>query len=74
MMKKFIDELDCKVDDDIESICLKCGYKEFIPDFIYDEFSIYIEHEELNGRKVSTIYCNECGELKMVPINNLEEK
>ena len=45
----FMDFFDIEYEDnsDIESICLKCGEKESIPDFIYDECSEKVYHEEL---------------------------
>lgn len=43
-------DVEYQDNSDVESICLKCckcGRKEFIPDFIYNECSEKVYHEEL---------------------------
>ena len=66
----FMDFFDIEYEDnsDIESICLKCGEKESIPDFIYDECSKKVYHEELK-QQIYTLNCNHCNKLKVIPID-----
>ena len=60
-------------DKDIETTCLKCGFTEFAPSFIYDEFSRKKYHFKLK-KKVSTLYCNKCGEETAVPSSFIKNK
>jgi len=43
----------------IKTTCLKCGFTENVPDFIYDEMSRKKYHLKLK-RKVSTLACQKC--------------
>lgn len=52
--------------EDIESTCLKCGFTERIPDFIYDEMSRKKYHLKIR-KKVSTLFCNKCGKETTIP-------
>lgn len=56
---------------DIESTCLKCGFTERIPDFIYDEMSRKKYHLKIR-KKVSTLFCNKCGKEATIPFSWLK--
>ena len=43
----------------IETTCLKCGFTEKVPDFIYDEMSRKKYHLKIR-KKVSTLACQNC--------------
>lgn len=58
-------------DDYIDSICLNCGKKDSIPDFIYDECSRKKYHFKLN-KKVSTLDCGYCEKETVVPSSFLK--
>jgi len=69
---KIHDEINLfETDDDIDSMCLNCGFEQKIPDFIYGEMGILLKHKELNNKSVCTIYCNNCQKLKVIPKNSL---
>ena len=61
------------VGSDIETTCLSCGFTEFAPDFIYDEMSRKKYHLKIN-KKVSTLYCNNCGKKTAIPASFLKKK
>ena len=44
---------------DIETTCLKCGFTEKVPDFIYGEMSRKKYHLKIR-KKVSTLHCQKC--------------
>ncbi len=53
-------------DEDILTKCLKCGFEELVPNFIYDEFGKKKFHKEL-GKKVITLNCQKCDTEKFIP-------
>lgn len=55
----------------IESICLNCGQKDDIPDFIYDECSRKKYHLKINKR-VSTLNCGYCDKESVIPVSYLK--
>lgn len=57
--------------EDIETTCLNCGFKEFVPDFIYGECSRKIYHFKLK-KKVPTLYCCKCQKESAVPSSFLK--
>ena len=57
---------DNKKDEDILTKCLKCGFEEQVPDFIYDEFGKKKFHKEL-GKRVITLNCQRCDTEKFIP-------
>lgn len=67
----FEDEFYTNNNSDIESTCLKCGFTELIPDFIYDECSRKRYHLKIR-KKVSTLYCNKCGKETTIPTSWLK--
>ncbi len=56
---------------DIETTCLKCGFTEKVPDFIYDEMSRKKFHFKIK-KKVSTLTCQRCGEDTAIPSSFLK--
>ena len=62
-MKKDIEDdfWDDVIDDtpDIKTTCLKCGFTENVPAFIYDEMSRKKYHLKIR-KKVSTLACQKC--------------
>lgn len=56
---------DCK-SKNIRTKCLKCGFEEDVPDYIYDEFAIKKFHKEI-GKRVSTLNCQKCDNEKFIP-------
>ncbi len=65
-------DIDCS-NTDIETTCLKCGYTELVPDFIYDEMSRKKYHFKIK-KKVSTLTCQKCGKEAAIPSNLLKNK
>lgn len=57
----------------IETTCLKCGFKEKVPDFIYDEMSRRKYHFKIR-KKVSTLTCQKCFEETAIPSNWLKNQ
>ena len=53
-------------DEDIVTKCLKCGFEEPVPKFIYDEFGELKFHKEIN-KKVITLNCQRCDTEKFIP-------
>ena len=53
-------------DDDIKTKCLKCGFEENVPSFIYDEFGKKKFHKEIMKR-VPTLNCQRCDTEKFIP-------
>ena len=53
-------------DEDILTKCLKCGYEEPVPDFIYDEFAKKKFHKEIK-KIVPTLNCQSCDNEKFIP-------
>lgn len=62
----FIFGEDNNADEDILTKCLKCGFEEKVPDFIYDEFGKKKFHKEL-GKRVITLNCQRCDTEKFIP-------
>ena len=58
---------------DIETTCLKCGFTENVPDFIYDEMSRKKYHFKIN-KKVSTLTCQKCFKESAIPSSWLKNK
>lgn len=57
---------DNDTDDEILTKCLKCGFEEPVPSFIYDEFGKKKFHKELRKR-VITLNCQRCDTEKFIP-------
>ena len=53
-------------DNDIKTKCLKCGFEENVPDFIYDEFTKKKFHKEIR-KIVPTLNCQRCDHEKFIP-------
>ena len=54
------------IDEEIITKCLKCGFEEPVPNFIYDEFGKKKFHKELKKR-VITLNCQRCDTEKFIP-------
>ena len=59
----FEDDFD---DEDIITKCLKCGFEEPVPSFIYDEFGKRKFHKEIK-KIVPTLNCQRCDNEKFIP-------
>lgn len=59
-------------DEEILTKCLKCGFEEPVPDFIYDEFGRKKFHKEL-GKRVITLNCQRCDTEKFIPKKYFKE-
>ena len=57
---------DNEVDEEIVTKCLKCGFEEPVPSYIYDEFGKKKFHKELRKRVV-TLNCQRCDTEKFIP-------
>lgn len=57
---------------DIETTCLKCGFTENVPDFIYGEMSRKKYHLKIN-KKVSTLTCQKCFKESAIPSSFLKQ-
>ena len=53
-------------DNDIKTKCLRCGFEEDVPDFIYDEFGKKKFHKEIR-KIVPTLNCQRCDHEKFIP-------
>lgn len=53
-------------DEEILTKCLKCGFEEPVPSFIYDEFGRKKFHKEIR-KKVITLNCQRCDTEKFIP-------
>ena len=51
----------------IKTKCLKCGFEEDVPDYIYEDFAIKKFHKEI-GKRVLTLNCQKCDNEKFIPI------
>lgn len=65
-------EEDNDIDDEILTKCLKCGFEEPVPSFIYDEFGKKKFHKELRKR-VITLNCQRCDTEKFIPKEYFKE-
>lgn len=52
-------------DNDIKTKCLRCGFEEDVPDFIYDEFAKKKFHKEIR-KIVPTLNCQRCDHEKFI--------
>ena len=50
----------------IRTKCLKCGYEENVPDYIYEDFGKKKFHKEIK-KVVSTLNCQKCDNEKAIP-------
>lgn len=50
----------------IKTKCLKCGFEEDVPDYIYEDFAVKKYHRE-KRKKVSTLNCQRCDKEKFIP-------
>lgn len=53
-------------DEEILTKCLRCGFEEPVPSFIYDDFARDKFHIEI-GKKVPTLNCQKCDKEKFIP-------
>ncbi len=53
-------------DNDVKTKCLRCGFEENVPDFIYDEFAKKKFHEDIK-KIVPTLNCQRCNHEKFIP-------
>lgn len=58
--------------EEIETTCLKCGFTELVPDFIYDEMSEMKYHFKIK-KSVATLTCQRCGSNTAIPTNYLNK-
>lgn len=65
-------EKDNDTDEEILTKCLKCGFEEPVPSFIYDEFGRKKFHKELRKR-VITLNCQRCDTEKFIPKKYFED-
>lgn len=63
-------DFDDNMSHDIETVCLNCGEKELVPNYIYDEFSKKKYHFKLK-KKAPTITCMSCQKDTAVPSSYL---
>lgn len=59
-------EDDNEIEEYVLTKCLKCGFEEPVPSFIYDEFGRKKFHKELRKR-VITLNCQRCDTEKFIP-------
>lgn len=59
-------EDDNESDEEILTKCLKCGFEEPVPSFIYDEFGKKKFHKEIR-KIVITLNCQRCDTEKFIP-------
>lgn len=53
-------------EEEIITKCLKCGFEEPVPSFIYDEFARKKFHKEIK-KIVPTLNCQRCDTEKFIP-------
>ena len=53
-------------EEEIITKCLKCGFEEPVPSFIYDEFAKKKFHKEIK-KIVPTLNCQRCDTEKFIP-------
>ena len=53
-------------EEEIITKCLKCGFEEPVPSFIYDEFARKKFHKEIK-KIVPTLNCQRCNHEKFIP-------
>lgn len=57
---------DNEPDKEISTKCLKCGFEEPVPSYIYDEFGKKKFHKEIK-KIVPTLNCQRCDVEKFIP-------
>lgn len=57
---------DEEPEEEIITKCLKCGFEEPVPSFIYEEFAKQKFHIEIKKR-VETLNCQRCDTEKFIP-------
>lgn len=50
----------------IKTKCLKCGFEEDVPHYIYEDFATKKFHKEI-GKRVLTLNCQRCDTEKFIP-------